>query len=518
MSQVKLGDNEKIVDIPDEMLDQFDSGQLKSINLKFYAISSGQANPDDFPEAFQIDKPEVSGALQAMMIGAGRELARANSNLGEMFAGSEAGKQREQEKQAEIARLAEPVKEEYPKSSFVGEMLPGMAIPGGRVAQVAAGAGLGALEGDSPGERMALAAIGGLSALGGQKLGDYLSSRITPKIQQALGSTAARARDVLTREGVPLTFGQRGSPVGKFVDVLKSTITRSQPLMRRQIRQLNRLAANAIGENSDDLSKPVLGRAAARIGATYDDIARNVGEISIGPEEAKRFLQIDDMLKSIPEPSKVTGAIRMVEEIITNPEKQLNGASYQTLRTKLWKISNQLWRQGSGLESEVVDELIDTLDDSLARAAPEAQKALDVVRPQWRFLRVLRRGASVDDLGNINPRSMSRAMESVYPGFDIGRLPAGAAGRFGRTLDAFQEVVKPFKSSGTGERIAALGIPIAAGLGLSGMTGPGTGLAALLATGFGGGGSGAQLGGNLSRALALALAKQRRETVDQGRQ
>src|SRR3990167_6685809 len=168
----------------------------------------------------------------------------------------------------------------------------------------------------------------------------------------------------------------------------------------------------------------------------------------------------------------------MVEDLITDPQKGLTGKSYNAVRQRLGRVSNQLWGQGSGLEAEVVDELVDTLDDALTRASPDAAQSLTVVRPQWRFLRALRKGAAIDDAGNINPRSMNSAMESIYRGFDIGRMPSGEAGRFGTTLDAFNQVVKPFKSSGTAERLAGIGIPVAAGLGLSGVAGPGAGLAA----------------------------------------
>jgi hypothetical protein len=289
------------------------------------------------------------------------------------------------------------------------------------------------------------------------------------------------------------------------VDVLKSTILRRQPLENAQLRALTRSAADVLGEKSDDLTKPVLNRAANRIGDVYESIAKNVGAIdAIGPESAARFAAIDEMLASVPDPSKVNGAINMVNKhVYEEGGKSLTGAAYNALRQRLGRISNQLWDQGSGLEAEVVDELIGTLDDALARSAPEAAEKLSAVRPQWKFLVALRRGASVDDkTGLINPAAMNKAMESVYQGFDIGKGPSGAAGKFGSTLDAFRQVITPYKSSGTAERLTGVALPALAGLGLTGMAGPVAGPAAMLALALSGGGAGGQLGGGLARSLA----------------
>lgn len=511
MTSITLGPNRKLVDIPDYMLKAFDEGRMTSGGLKDYAIGSRQATPEELGFVrTQEEMPSVSGPMQAAMIGAGRETVRAGSNLKQAFSelsGNQEGAMAAQADQAEMARLAEPVKAQYPKASFAGEMLPGFAIPGGKIAQIGAGAALGGMEGDTPLQRIIGAATGAGGALLGQQAGKAISNRVVPKIQGLMGGAAGKARDVLASEGMPLTFGQKGSKIGQFVDVLKETVFRKTPLKAQQVTRLNQIAAGALGEKADDLTKPVLNRAATRIGAVYDDVAEIVGSIGIGADEAARLTAIDDMIKSVPEPSKVTGAIAMVEDVITNPKKGLTGESYNTLRQKLGRVSRQLWSQGSGLEGEVVDELIDTLDDALEKTSPEAAKQLAKVRPQWRFLTALRRGASIDPEGNINPRAMNAAMESVYKGFDIGNIPQGEAGRFGRTLDAYNMVAKPFKSSGTAERLGTLALPALLGAGAVTGGGPILGGGLALATMLSGGGTGAMLGGNSARELSRLLSR-----------
>lgn len=518
MTAVALGPRGKVVEIPDSMLDQFDAGTLSRNGLIDYALSTQQGRASDF--GLEETSPDMRGGFNAAMVGAGRQLADLKSNAIQAMdeiAGNPQGAEIQKGKQAEISRLAAPIKEQYPKSSFAGEMLPGFAVPGGVAVQVGVGAGLGALQGDTPGERLTGAGLGAGGAYAGQKGGDYLAQRFVPLVQRSLGNRLGQARSTLAREGVPLTLGQRGSPLARLVDTLKSTLTQKQPLHLQQLTALNRAAAEALGEKADDLSKPVLNRAATRIGDVYEKVATQVGTIPIGPQVSNRFTVIDDMMKTVPEPSKVTGAIKLVEEQLTNPTKEFTGESYNALRQRLGAISRQLWNNGNGLEAEVVDELIDTIDDSLAQAAPNFAKELDEVRPQWQFLKALRRGNAIDDLGNINPRAMNAAMESVYKGFDIGKMPSGNAGRFGQTLDAFNQVIKPFKSSGTAERMATMSVPVLAGLGITGVLGPQAGLGTMgaLATALSGGGAGGAGGGNLGRESALKLAELLRQMQSQ---
>lgn len=508
--RVALGPNGKEVEIPDEMIARFDRGELNKNGLYDYAISTEQGRPGDFGLE-ESERPRASGAMNAMMISAGKEVSQLGSNALQLLAelaNNPQEAERQKSKQAEAERLTAPVGEEFPKATLAGKVLPNFAVPGGIVPQVVSGVVQGGLASDDPAGRVGGAALGGALAYGGTKLGDAISNQVTPRLQQMMGSRLGAARETLESAGVPLTLGQRGSASGRFVDVLKSTLLRRQPLQTPQLRALTRSAAEAIGEKSDELTKPVLSRAASRIGQVYEDVASKVGQIAFGPDEAARFAQIDDMLKTVTEPGKVQGAIDMVLDQVTNPKKGLTGASYAagggTLRWKLQRMSAQLYGQGNGLEAEIIDELVDTLDGAFKKAAPQAvSDALDTARAQSRFLMALRRGDAISDTtGLINPAAMTKAMESKYPGFDIGRIPSGQAGQFGKTLDAFRQVVTPFKSSGTAERLTGLGLPLLAGLGLSGAAGPMAGPGVLLALMLSGGGAGRQIGGGLARSLA----------------
>src|SRR3990167_1229316 len=210
MTVVALGPNQKPVEIPDEMLAKFDSGKMNRFGLIDYAITTQQGKPSDFGLE-DAPKPSVGGALEASMIGAGRQVRNIESNIRQALAeygpgyGNPSNRQiasnYEKEQQAEIERLAAPVKEEFPKSSFAGEMLPAFAVPGGKVAQIVAGGTMGALQGDTGKERLATAALGAGASYAGQKVGEAISNRVVPAVQKFFGSRLAPAREALTSSG-----------------------------------------------------------------------------------------------------------------------------------------------------------------------------------------------------------------------------------------------------------------------------------------------------------------------------
>jgi len=537
MEFIRLGKRgaTKNVHIPSELLDQYDSGELKEMGLIDYAISTGQGRPSDFGLE-NAETPRAAGRGNAMMIQAGAALDRGASNVRQGLAEAQIATglrpaeeltmtqfdpatrsnqrvpipEAERNIQSEIDHLTSPVSEEFPVSSFGGDLLPELAVPGGKLAQVGMGITEGALRGDTARERLGNAALGGVMSLVGRKAGDELTSRLGPRIQSGIsrltGNTrqqanaAARAR--LTSEGIPLSFGQRGSPTGQFVDVLKSTFGGGKSLSADQISRLNRLGARAIGENADDLSRETLGRAHTRIGEVYDSVATMVDDIPITENMEGAIRAIETSLQSVTDRSRAQPAYNLFAEALTNPDG-LDGVLYQTTRTRLGKISQQLWKQGLGLEAEAVDDMIEVLDDGLAAAAPQAAEALSVVRPQWQALRLFRRASVLDPMGDVNPNSMMRAFERMFTGANVNKFPQGPVGDFGRTLAAHRRVIQPFRSSGTTERALGVGAPMVAAAGLSG-----AGVLPALAplgVAFLGGGSGGLIGGGLARQSAFGL-------------
>src|SRR5688572_7501115 len=139
MTAVALGPNGKVVDLPDEILAQFDAGKINRSGLMDYAIRTQQGKPSDFGLE-DAPSPEIRGPMNAMMISAGKETTQLGSNalqLADELIGNQVGAQRQIAKQAEADRLTAPVGQQYPKASFAGKVLPNFAVPGGVIPQVA---------------------------------------------------------------------------------------------------------------------------------------------------------------------------------------------------------------------------------------------------------------------------------------------------------------------------------------------------------------------------------------------
>lgn len=503
MPVVALGPKEFKVDLPLPIIDQYNNGTLNAGGIKDYAISHGLATVDDLglPNSLKETPPTVDGAMQAAMIGAGRETSRIGSQAMQLLAdvaGNENLSQREKDFQAEQSRLAEPAKAEYPKSSFAGEVLPGFAIPGGKGTQLAAGMVLGGMEGDTLGERVYGASIGALTGFLGQKAGDFVGQKVQRGLVSLSDAAKARSLRIMQELNIPTTVGQRGSPVGRFFDRVRSTITGSQPLYGKQIRALNKLAISAIGETGNRLDDVTLSRAHTRIGQVYQRAAKEVPFIPSDNAVYSGLKAIESTLSDIgTDSSSVQRSFDTLRDTFFNAK--MTGARYLDLRTKFGKLSRQLWKNGAEIDATYVDEMIQLMDDAFTRSAPDdLSKGLVDAGRQWRFLTALRRGSSISPEGNVNVNSLNSALRAKFPGYDVGK---GRAGDLGRGVRAMRDVVVPFRSSGTAERL----VPIGAA-GASVITPQNIGkLAMALAAPFSGGGAGAAAGGNTARELAKML-------------
>ncbi len=342
----------------------------------------------------------------------------------------------------------------------------------------------------------------------GDKAGQALQARFNKLIELVSNSPGDQAaRDALRQAGVDLTLSQRGSPIAKFFEDARTMITRRQPLGEKQLGQLNRSAAAAIGEDTSKLGKEVLNRAHSRIGGVFEDVARSVDNVTAGDEVMETLSAIEQrILKEGHDSPRIPKFFAMIHDELS---EGMSGQRLLDLRSKVGKLSRQLWRKGDGLDAEIADDMLQVLDDALEAAAPRSTMSrLSEARAQWRFLRALRSGKVISPDDDINPASLSASMGRIYPGFDVGKYPRGAAGEVGRAVDAYRSVVKPPKTSGTAENlIRGLALP-AAGAMIGG--GPGSLLGALLAGGmtFAGGGTGGLIGGGTGRELARLLREQ----------
>lgn len=499
--EVGLRHSDKVVRIPKDLIDPGARVQARAQN---YVIENGLASFEEV-HGEPGSTPGASGPLEAFAVGAGREIARAGSNVaqavGDLF-GNEDLSTREKAKQAEIARLAAPLKEEFPKSSFAGEVLPSFAIPGGRVAQVGVGALQGALEGDTAGERTFGAGAGSALAFGGQKLGDQAGLRFQNRIQQARGVAAAPARRALIDAGVPLSISERTSgpvskPLARFFERGRFVLTGKQPNGAGQQRALTGLVNETLGLPPQSvLNRATLGQAVDANAQVFRTAADRAGG---------KFFPDEQLLESA---GKVvnrfdeigTDSIQMqrlidrFSDFATSDE--LSGAAADSV-LQLRKDLSKATVRAEQLTGPLVDAIA-AIDDTIARNVPDLADELVTARDRFRMLLALRKGAALAPDGSINIRTFNNNLERVFRNFDAGTPLPRSLGPAGEAIAGFNEVTLPFGTSQSAENAAALAFPQAAALADPSALIKG---AAALATPFTGGGTGGLIGGGVGRSL-----------------
>lgn len=470
-----------------------DSGSEDSIRQHIY--QSGQAS---FEEAFGRPRSEeyspVDGPINTALVGAGRELYRAGSNISQLF-----GDKSAVQDQQEMARLAEPAKAERPISSFAGEMGAFMAVPGGKFAQGAFGAGLGALEGDTVGERFAGAGIGLTGALLGQKAGDYLGSRIQNKFQRSLKATDANARKELLDQGVPLMLSERtdvGKAIPRFFERGQFVLSGHSPFHNQQQKAMTRLVTRALGTNDDRLTREALGRAVTANRQVFEGAAERAGprlaaDRALRDQSADIIKEFDRVGSDSPQVKKIFNRFRK----FVNSEDGFDSDVYLKLRSDLSAAT-----QKSDIETSAIVAAIDALDERLARAVPDLASDLQLARDRFRLLLALRRGASLSPQGELNVPTFTKNLERIFSDFDVGAPLPRSLRDAGETIASFNQVAIPFLSSGTTENALAASLPMGGA-----NVDPSVIVRALAgaAAPFAGGGTGGLIGGNVGRDLGL---------------
>jgi len=497
----------KKVSVPRDMFKRGDA-----LAIRQFAFQSGQATSEEAGISQEF-KPSVVG--DASLIGAGRMIDRLGSNfrqLGAEIGGDSATVQKEKDKQAEIERLSRPAREAFPKSSFLGEAIPGFAIPGGKIPQVVAGVTEGALQGDTPLSRIGLGALGGGLSLIGAKVGDKIGGAVQNRLQRAIGDPDAGARQALQSAGVPLTLSQRQSrdsvlggsfsrPITRFFERAQFALTGRQPLQGKQQQALTGLITEALGIGQQPrLTREVLGRAVTDNTAVFSNAANRAakasrtGRIELDDSFKQAINEADKEFRRVgSDSSQVTKIFNQISDLATGRVnvRNIDPDIFLKMRSNLSAATTK-----SDLETTSLIQAIDAMDSLLGRIEPSLSADLKLARERFRLLLAVRRGSALSPSGEINIPSFTKNLERVFNNFDVGSPLPGSLRETGEAVAGFNQVFEPFRSSGTAENAAALAGPAAA-------TDP-TILARLLAgpaLALSGGGAGSLIGGASARGL-----------------
>lgn len=274
--------------------------------------------------------------------------------------------------------------------------------------------------------------------------GRELGMRVTPG--QALGNKNVQ-RVEAKLESQPMTAGT--------FDAIKDN----------NLRVVTREYAREIGEDTDEITRGVLGRAEDRIGGVFNRVL-DEADIQYTNNLQTRLAELEARAGNELVPEEMTVINKQLSSILDKATRTDNGAisgrAYQNIRTSLNRIA-----QGNRPNlAYYAGQLRNTLDDALQNSVSGSEAAaLREARRQWRFLSIgtERQGAINIGTGRVSPGAMTSAVQSAD---EAGFLFGGRQSRFYDALEfskAFQPLVG---DSGTATRMPlsisemALGVPM----------------------------------------------------------
>jgi hypothetical protein len=342
-------------------------------------------------------------------------------------------------------------------------------------------------------------------AVAGQKVGDAVGARVQNAVQRFRGNPTAPARQTLLESGVPMSLSERtdgviSKPLARFFERGRFVLTGRSPSNDAAEKQLTKLITEAFDTPLvTRLNRKGLGVIANELKATFRSAAtRAGGRVDIDDVALTALDAAEAEFRRVGSDSPQVRRVFLsaLRDLRNAGDNGIDADMFLKMRSNLSEATTK-----TDIETDAVVGALDAMDDQLARIAPDLAEDLTNARDRWRLLLALRRGRALSPQGEINVTTFNNNIGRYFRDFDIGQPLPRNLGQAGEAIAAFDEVALPFRSSGTAENAAALGIPF------GGAIEPGIvarGLAGLAAP-FAGGGTGGLLGGSSGRAGAGLL-------------
>lgn len=297
---------------------------------------------------------------------------------------------------------------------LTGNIVASALIPGASTytGSAAIGGGLGMLNADEN-SKLDNAILGAAGGVAGNAIGRGISSlfKPVPRLPSETRDAAVKTAESL---GMKLTPGDKTQSLAlqQIEAVLSRTpggagiFDRAKDLNQKA---LNKIAAQTIGENADELSAPVIAKAADRINKTFNELS------------AKSNVTLTDSFNGLIQKLKNTndalGPFRnpQVDNLIEKSAalaqmKQIPGNVYQTIRSELTSSADDAFRSGNSGAGRALKDIRNALDDAAKNGLSKADQELwDTVRKQYAHLNTLVKG-NVVSKGNVNPALVKNEM------------------------------------------------------------------------------------------------------------
>ena len=392
------------------------------------------------------------GMAEAALIGFGETI----ENTGTRFEAAKdtlTGKENTpaQQEMADIQRLLDPLEEERPFATAIGQSVPGFMLPSAKAAQTVAGVAEGMLsDPENP-------ILGGLIGGAGGFIGGAIGQKLGNLVQKRATGAAAR----LAARGVPTTLFQRtNNPVEKSIEgglqaVPVVSAWASAPL-RAQQRALNSGVKGAFGYEGT-LNPKGLGEIKRALGAQFDEVQSYIPDQQM---DAALVDRLDEL-----------GALDDATKELMQGYGLVDGEGLMAIRSTLNEDMSDAFINANRKEGRRLRAALNEVDDLINTTLPaEMAEQWASARNQWQFLTAITKGKAVSTAGEVNLASMMSALKSIYPNFRVGKDLPGAPKGFGQLITALDELPKMLQSSGTAERAAA-GEAIKGNLTLQGLIG-----------------------------------------------
>lgn len=363
--------------------------------------------------------PQLEGPLDAFRVGSGRTVNKGFNMITRNL-------DREREQAAQFEQSAG----QFPIARGAGELAPALAtmlISGGVGTAAATGGALGALS--TPEAPLAGAAGGAAFGAGGFMAGQFINSlpgvsRFGAEVSEQIQRSMSRLRKLR----IPLRPSQVNPGTARAEALLESNLG-SRGVFGNiddvQQKTLNRLAAQSIGQDTDDVSLSVLERARREIGNRFRQ-AVDSGEVPLDETFRANVAAQADNIISTP------GVSPDAANVVKNALNQLDDAGpaipaerYQAWQSNWRKLATSAWKKGDAQLGEFYSTLAESLDDAAARVLPSDKLAtLQEARRLWGNLKALTRlDSSVNkQTGNVNARTFSREVRRTAGNEDLAAL------------------------------------------------------------------------------------------------
>ena len=361
-----------------------------------------------------------------------------------------------------------------PRNGLLAFMKPTTAAPTAAVSttlpKAATVAGAAALSGgsgqyatDLTGDPLIGMAAGALpgATLAGARAG---INRLTGTVSPETASLAQVARD---KYNIPVNAGDMAeTPFSKYMasTVKDLPLSGSGPTSAAQRTAFNGAVAQTFGETADKLTPQVMANARDRIGAQFDDVAKQTPTIVADRQLQSDLMQTVKNASATVTDSELKPIVKQAQNIVDAIDPAtgtITGTQYQALTRRGTPLDAAMKSSNPNIKS-FANEVREALDGAFERSAPsQVADQLAQARSQWKNMRTIEDLVAKTPDGDISPALLQSKVNLANKG--TYGAAYGGGGDLKELANIGQRFLKEPPNSGTAPRSNILNMLAGAG-------------------------------------------------------